>query len=224
MNIISPPTEWRKIRMLYEKLQDPFVMMPMQSVIKHLDEGFSEVETNFFMRMGRDGVARKFWDVPTELLHEEKGLFVGNIFILAQVAIVQTVAIFGKLRTLCENSDRFPAKKDAILEFKSEVSICGNFRKITIIDSVANYFKHQYEWSDDWSGEDEQSVRTQIKTIRFVKSLGMTPSQDLTENMGVAINKLGISNDLIEISDILISWREELARQLLTDPKIANSI
>jgi hypothetical protein len=32
--------------------------------------------------MGPSGVARKFWSVPMELLHEEKGYSVGNIFSL----------------------------------------------------------------------------------------------------------------------------------------------
>lgn len=221
MSTTSNEKSWREVRILHNELRDPVVMMPIQSVTTSLNEALILVETNFNERMGPYGVARKFWDVPSELLYDERGLLIGNAFVLAQVSIAQAVAIFGKLRNYCGSPNDLPDKKDAIMNFKSESSIFSGLSQIVVIETTANYFKHQHEWPNDW---DESKARgVQVNTLRNVKSIGMTPN-DMTANMDRALSDLGAEYDLRLLSFIVHSWREKLAHQFSIDPKIADSI
>jgi len=169
--------------------------------------------------MGPSGVARKFWSVPMELLHEEKGYSVGNIFVLAQVSITQSTIIFQRLREYCDNKDCFPKRKQAILDFKSNTISNGNISEISLIDSVANYFKHQDEWPTGWVSTNEDKY----PTMKTVKEIGMVP-QLLTDNMEIALFTLGVSDDISSITNIVQQWRENLASELLKDSAIASSV
>ena len=219
MNSEPLASDWREIRRLHNELCDPFVMMPMQSTAKSLSEALQNIDAIF--SENSYNIARKYWDVPTELIHEEKGLYIGNIFVLAQVAIVQAVAIFRKLREFSDNCNAFPNKKDAILSFKSEIANNGNLSQIAVIEATANYFKHQHEWPDSWNTIELSGV--QATTIRAVKSIGMIP-RDLTLNMEHSLRDLGISDDLELIVDIVSVWRENLANRFSNESKIAGSI
>jgi hypothetical protein len=217
----TDPTEvaWREIRKLHNELHDPFVMMPMQSAAVSLNQALSEVESHFNERTY--GVSRKYWDVPMELLHEEKGFIIGNAFVLAQVAIAQAVAIFGRLRKHCNNCGVFPDKKEAILNFESETTLHSGLSEIIVIESVANYFKHQHEWPEDW--DESAAIGIQKNTLRVVMRIGMTP-RDLTDNMAIALSDLNSTDDLASIAYKVQLWRERLALRLSNEPEIANSI
>ena len=219
MNSLPLASDWREIRRLHNELCDPFVMMPMESTAKSLNEALQNIDT--LCSEYSYNIARKYWDVPTELLHEEKGLFIGNVFVLAQVAIVQAVAIFQRLREFSGNCNAFPKKKDAILSFQSEITNNSNLSQIVVIEATANYFKHQYKWPNCWNTIESSGV--QATTIRIAKSIGMVPG-DLTVNMERSLKDLGISDDLELIVNIVSAWRENLANQFLRDSKIANSI
>ena len=220
MSMQSTELAWREIRILYNELQDPFVIFPMQSAIFSLSEALSQVELSFVEQMGLCGVARKFWDVQTEILHEEKGIIIGNAFVLAQVVVAQTVVIFIRIRRHCKNCT-LPGKKETVLQFESEIALHGSLSEVMVIESVANYFKHQHEWPEDW--EEKAATPLQAKTLRSVKDIGMTPG-DLTENMEIALRDLRIRNDLPSILHKVQSWRERLANRLSFEPEIVNSV
>jgi hypothetical protein len=65
---------------------------------------------------------------------------------LAQVAITQSTILFQKLREYCDDKDCLPKRKKAIFEFRSSTVNGLNISEISLIDSIANYFKHQDEW------------------------------------------------------------------------------
>ena len=217
--MIETNPNWREIRKLYEKMNDPFETMALQSVSNTLKQTSENTESNLSEQMGPNGVARKFWSVPMELLHEEKGYSVGNIFVLAQVSITQSTIIFQRLREYCDNKDCFPKKKQAILDFKSDTINNGNISKISFIDSVANYFKHQDEWPSEWISTNEDKY----PTMRTVKEIGMVPRL-LTDNMEIALFTLGVSDDISSITNIVQQWRENIASELLKDSTIASSV
>ncbi len=217
--MIETNSNWREIRKLYEKMNDPFETMALQSVSNTLKQTSEDTESNLSEQMGPSGVARKFWSVPMELLHEEKGYSVGNIFVLAQVSITQSTIIFQRLRGYCDNKDCFPKKKQAILDFKSNTISSGNISEISLIDSVANYFKHQDEWPTEWVSTNEDKY----PTMKTVKEIGMAP-QLLTDNMEIALFTLGVSDDISSITNIVQQWRENLASELLKDSAIASSV
>ena len=81
-------------RQLLDELQDPFVMFPFESVAQTINKALENSGELLADRMGPYGVARKFWDVPTELIHTEIGLLIGTAFELGQIVISQTVGIF----------------------------------------------------------------------------------------------------------------------------------
>lgn len=221
MDTTTIEVAWREIRILHNELHDPFVMMPMQSAAASLSQALSEVESNFNEQMHPYGVSRKYWDVTMELLHEEKGFIIGNAFVLSQVAIAQAVAIFSRLRGHCRNCGVLPNKKEAILKFESEITSLSGLSEIIVIESVANYFKHQHDWPENW---DESAAKDiQKPTLRVVKSIGMTPG-DLTDNMTIALHDLRTTENLASIAYKVQSWRERLALRLSNEPEIANSI
>lgn len=203
----------RNIQWLLNELQDPFVMFPFQSVAQTLNKALENSEELFTDRMGPNGVARKFWDVPTELIHTEIGLLIGTAFVLGQVTISQTVAIYRKLRQEADNLSSLPFKKEAILRFEAQVTFCSGFSEIEIIDSVANYFKHHHEWTSDWN--ISKAHRSQIRTIEIAKCVGMSPINDLTENLRCGLIYLDIwLADILLMAEKIQSWREKLACRL----------
>jgi hypothetical protein len=217
---MSNDSEWRNVRRLLEELEDPFVMFPAQSVARSLNAVILDTEVAFNDRMGPNGVARKFWDVPAELIHAEIGLLIGNAFVLGQVAISQTVGIFEKLRQYSSNVDALPKRKDAILEFEADVSSRSRLSEIVVIETAANYFKHHHEWPKDW---ELDAKNVQAKTIRHAKVIGMR-SGDLTDNLYCALRDLDIwSTDITEIAEKVQLWRERLVLRLSSDPGIANA-
>jgi hypothetical protein len=59
--------------------------------------------------------------------------------------------------------------------------------------------------------------------METVKNIGMKP-QLLTDNIEIALNVLGVSDDILGITNIVQSWRETLASELQKDSAIAGSI
>lgn len=87
--------------------------------------------------------------------------------------------------------------------------------KIAIVDAVANYFKHHYEWHDDWSGPDRAK-----DTIALVVRLGLEPRNEY--NLSRALRHLEISDsDMSPMAHLIQEWRERLAayyRTALNEP------
>jgi hypothetical protein len=94
---------------LLQQLADPFAIFPLQDVARSLTESIAESEEAFRKREGPDGVARKYWDVPMELLDEGIRVAIGSAFVLGQAAIVQTTSIVAQLRRLTNGHAAIPS-------------------------------------------------------------------------------------------------------------------
>lgn len=81
--------------------------------------------------------------------------------------------------------------------------------KITIVDAVADYYKHRYEWTDqDWAGPEIKN-----KTIRKAINLGLGPKG--YHNMECALRQLdGSLSDMSPLADLVVKWRSDLAQQI----------
>lgn len=115
-------------------------MFPFESVAQTINKALENSGELLADRIGPYGVARKFWDVPTELIHTEIGLFIGTpAFVLGQIVISQTVGILLNLRELADYPRALPTGKHDILKLEAEVNTGTKFSEIQIIDSAANY-------------------------------------------------------------------------------------
>lgn len=213
---------WRYVRELHDELGDPFVMIPIRGASFSLKQALFDANESFNEYMGPYGVSRKFWTVPCELIHEEKGMIIGNAFVLAQVAIAQAVSIFVKLRESSVDQNRYPKSKNGIVSYQSKNVGETDFSEVAVIDAMANYFKHYHEWPDDW---DENSAKgVQKNTLQLIKSIGLSPGE-LTINMERGLYILDIfDNDLGKLCDIVSQWRESLSSDLSKDSNIANCL
>lgn len=100
-------------------------------------------------------------------------LLVGSIFVLGQAAITQAISITNRINRVCEKAGKppcIPAGKGKIMDIAAPFHKETALSKIAIINAVANYFKHHYEWCDDWSGPNDSK-----RTIKIVSELGLTP-------------------------------------------------
>ncbi len=210
---------------LLDQLEDPFTMFPVESVADTLFEAVDEAERGKWERIGpwEGSVARKYWSVEQEHCHEVMGLLVGAIFVLGQAAITQTVSILTELRRHPEARNVIPKKKASKLIAHAATEDNTNLSKIVIVDAVSNYFKHVYEWPEQWS-----NVRTKdsgAETINIVLQLGMEPGQ-MTDNLLLAADRLGLcQSNPRALARSIQEWREGWARALyasfgLPDPNL----
>src|SRR5262249_46167382 len=135
---------------LLDQLEDPFTMFPVASVADTLFKAVDEAERGTWGHPW-DSAARKYWSVEQEDYHQEIGLLVGAIFVLGQAAITQTVSILTELRRHPEAQSVIPKKKASKLIAHAATEDNTNLSKIVIIDAVSNYFKHVYEWPEQWN-------------------------------------------------------------------------
>jgi hypothetical protein len=207
---------------LLEHLEDPFSFFPIQSVSRSLQQLIESTDENFASRMGPYGVARKYWDVPSELLYEEIGLLIGAAFVLGQAMITQTISILNKIRELAAQASALPNGKVAILCFHASTHATSGLSHPCIVDLAANYFKHHSEWPEQWALSGGSSL--QARTIQGCVAIGMSPGE-ITDNMFAALHALGDAKNGIETIQARIElWREGLARHLyvalgIPDPK-----
>jgi len=211
---------------LLESLDDPFVFFPLQSVCRSLNALVSENDESMMARMGPSGVARKYWDVPTELMHEEIGLLLGAAFVLGQATLTQTVALLKRIRLEVGATSEIPEKKSEMLTLGSLDDAREGTVSVAVIDLAANYFKHHQEWPDDWV-TTEGKGNLQTRTIQGCRDLGMRPGAFLlTDNLYSALGALGhYPPDVSNIEQTIRSWRGRLARGLyasldLADPNL----
>lgn len=211
---------------LLENLDDPFVFFPLQSVCRSLNELVRDNDESMMARMGPSGVARKSWDVPTELMHEEVGRLLGAAFVLGQATITQTVALLKRIRLEAGANLRLPEKKSEMLELASPHGEQKGRNAVLVIDLAANYFKHHQEWPDDWAATAGKAD-LQTKTIQGCRDLGMRPGSFLlTDNLYSALHVLGRHpTDVSTIEQTIRGWRGRLARGLyaaldMADPNL----
>lgn len=199
------------IRWLLNELHDPFVMFPLQSVARSLSEVAAESQESFCAREGPYGVARKYWDVPMEMLHEEIGLLIGSAFVLGQATLTQSIAIITQLHHLSGRKASIPHRKRELLEMEAARDSKTQMSHLVIIDTAANFFKHHHEWPTDWHLSSGNGV--QAKTTADARTLGFG-GHEITDNMQVALRRMGIDQgDMGNVASTIQDWRERLAQR-----------
>lgn len=199
------------IRGLLNELHDPFVIFPLQSVARSISEMVAESQESFCAREGPYGVARKYWDLPMEMLHEEIGLLIGSAFVLGQATLTQSIAIITQLHHLSGRKASIPQSKRELLEMEAAIDPTTQMSHLVIIDIAANFFKYHYEWPTDWHLSPGNGV--QAKTIDGARTLGFG-GHEITENMHVALRRIGIDQgDMAKVARSIQDWRARLAQR-----------
>lgn len=154
------------------------------------------------------GVSPEYRSVQDEHDVDVINLFIGSVFVLGQTAITQTISIVKRLYNLASKPSWLSDKKSAIMSMDATVDSATGLSRIVIIDAVANYFKHHYEWSETWNDRNEAQ-----HTIRIVRTVGLIPGSE--ENLYTALHSLGISVENASLLGYEIQeWRERLAKSL----------
>lgn len=174
------------IRFLLDRLEDPFEMFPLQSVSGQLGSLVSESGQRRYDRNGPYGVSDKFRSVEDDHDVAMGQLFIASAFVLGQAVITQAISIATRVREIAGDPPLLPHKKPAIMATVAPLHQESGLSKIAIVDAVANYFKHHYEWHDDWSGPDRAKG-----TIALVVKLGLEPRNEY--NLSRALTHLEIS-------------------------------
>ena len=200
---------YSSIRWLLQELSDPFAIIPLQDIARSLRDAIAESQETFNERGGPYGVARKYWDVPMELLDNGIGVAIGSAFVLGQAAIEQSISIVRQIRKL-SNSPAIPVLKRVIFETEAQLSPNTKLSNIVIIDTAANYFKHYHGWTEDWhAGVSGPPVQRQ--TMEDARCLGMS-GLDLTTNMHRALSALALgTHEVFTVPMSVHDWREKLA-------------
>ena len=209
------PDALRSTSWLLQQLADPFAIFPLQDVARSLTDSIAESEEAFREREGPNGVARKYWDVPMELLDEGIGVAIGSAFVLGQAAIIQTVSIVAQLRKLTNGHAAIPTGKRTLLETETMPSLTKELSDMVVIDTAANYFKHHHEWPEAWQASTGTSVQQRSMTDARLLGLG---GHDLTSNMHAALRALKIGTEKVFTVPMTVhDWRERLATRLSRD-------
>ena len=199
------------IAALLSTLEDPFNMFPLESVSRQLEALVDDRDHQLVERAGWWGWSPKYRSVEDEHDLEVVNLLVGSVFVLGQAAITQTVSIVIKLRNLAGNALWFPSGKAEIMSMEAIIHPATGLSEIALLDAVANYFKHHYEWPSNWSGATE----AQQRTIDIVLKLGLIP--DGEDNLRVALQNLGMnSKNMWLLGRAIQEWRERLAERFRT--------
>ncbi len=186
---------------LLEKLEDPFEMFPIDSVARSLDNlrtmSVEAINERWY------GPPRHYYSVEQEHHIEVIANLIGITFVLGQTTITQTVAITKKLRALAGNPSWLPSNKENILRAEADLHLETNLSEMVLIDAVANYFKHHWEWPDDW-------IIPTSQTIDMVRRLGLSPDYDREKNLQTALQSLRFSSGAT-LGSRIQGWRERLA-------------
>jgi hypothetical protein len=164
---------------------------------RHIDEACATKDEEWF-----EAVTDEECEVIEELL--------GTSLVVCQAYITSVVSrVLGILRFADRRGHTLKSvapKRDHIVSATS--TYCGNtgFTNIQVMDAFANYFKHRFEWSSDWSKAGGPAART----ITIVRAAGA--SEGSSGNLRTGAEVLGNSDysDLSVFSEILETWRAGL--------------
>lgn len=195
------------ISSLLGHLEDPFEMFPIQSVLRSLAELTHAAEQSRFERADPGKSASpKYYTVEDEHDMAVVDLLIGSAFVLGQAAITQAVSIVTRIYDLAAKPSWLPHGKAALMSTEAAKHNKPGLSEIAIIDGVANYFKHHYEWPDAWIGASSK----QQSAIDLVLRLGLSPGGNC--NLNIAVRELGMSpQDMTRLPVLLQEWRERLA-------------
>lgn len=196
---------------MVQGLEDLLDQFPLSSVIRshaELTEQALGAWSERLRDLGHPG--RMYWDHPAELMYEEAGVLLGAMFVLIQAAITETVSIVKRIYELNGQTLR----KDAAMSLEAELNPNLGLSYVAIANGAANFYKHRFEWPEDWLG----SASSQQKdTIKLVRAVGMSPKQDLADNLLSAVQAITSTSDDSpkDLSDLVVGkWRARLARSL----------
>jgi hypothetical protein len=196
---------------LLQGLEDLLDQFPLSSVIRSHAELTEQALDAWSERLGDLGhPGRKYWDHPAELMYDKAGVLLGAMFVLIQAAITETVSIVKRIYELNGQTIR----KDAVMSLEAEVSPKSGLSYVVIANGAANFYKHRFEWPDDWLGSPSSQ---QADTINLVRALGMSPEQDLADNLLSAVQAITRTSDdnPKDLSDLVVGkWRARLALSL----------
>ncbi|WP_414551957.1 hypothetical protein [Anabaena sp. CCY 0017] len=200
----------RRPEWLLEQLADPFEIFPIQGVADTIADAVDQAE----MQMSNYGgwAARKYWTAETAHYNDEVGLLIGSIFVLGQAAITRTLSILSELQNDGRAEGLRHLNKLEKMSTHSQTDPSVNLSKIVIIDTAANYFKHVYEWPENW--DETLAKPNQKKTISTAIKIGMRPGS-LTDNLLQAHRCLSVAPiEARVIPNIIQDWRECWAEKL----------
>jgi hypothetical protein len=187
-------------------------MFPVEAVSSHLAQLVSDSYDRITEQSGWWGVSRKYYSVEQEHHLEMISLLIGSAFVLGQAALTQTVAIAIRLWSIAGEPTWLPASKAEVLRVEPTIHTGTRMSEMVLIDEVANYFKHHYEWPTDW--DTKKARRTQRRTIQRVASLGLAPGNH-ENNLQAALQGLGLcTSTMSSLASKIQGWRERLADRL----------
>jgi len=192
-----------RIGALLSTLDDPFEMFPLDSVARGLADLVSASDETISDHSGWWGVSRKYYSVEQEHHVEVIALLIGSTFVLGQTAITQTVAISKKLHSLAGEPNWFPSDRRTILRTEAAVHVETSLSELILFDAVANYFKHHYEWPDDWN--PQRAEKPQRRTIEIVRRLGLSP-ESREDNLRIAVQNLGLTTSDMVLGARIQAW------------------
>lgn len=199
-----------QILRLVQELEDELEQFPLSSAIRshaELTKQALDAWSDLLREIGHPG--RKFWDHPAELIYDEAGVLLGAMFVLIQAAITETVSIVKRIYEL--NGQKI--NKNAVMSLEADLDSRSSLSYVAIANGAANFYKHRFEWPKDWRGAPRQSQ----DTITLIRTLGMSPEQDLADNLLCAVHAIMNSTDsnLADLAGLVVEqWRSRLALQL----------
>jgi hypothetical protein len=202
---------------LVEALEDELDQFPLSSVIRshaELTEQALDAWSDHLRDLGHPG--RKFWDHPAELMYDEAGVLLGAMFVLIQAAITETVSIVKRIYEL--NGQHI--NKNAVMSLETVVDSRSSLSYAATANGAANFYKHRFEWPDDWRGATGQSQ----DTITLIRTLGMSSEQDLADNLLSAAHAIinPTDNKLADLAGLVVEqWRARLALYLRREFQLA---
>ncbi|WP_397458759.1 hypothetical protein AB3464_01490 [Pseudomonas asplenii] len=196
---------------LVQELEDLLDQFPLSSVIQshaELTEQALDAWSERLRDLGDPG--RRYWDHPAELMYDEAGVLLGAMFVLIQAAITETVSIVKRIYEL--NGQKI--RKGDVMSLEAEHDSGSGLSYVAIANGAANFYKHRFEWPEDWQGN---ASTQQQDTINLIRAVGMGPKRDLADNLLSAVYAIaGASDGNRKDLAILVveKWRARLAQRL----------
>ncbi|MNU57337.1 hypothetical protein D3C71_464570 [compost metagenome] len=194
---------------LVQNLEELLDQFPLSSVIRSHSMLTEEAFDSWSERIRQIGdPGRRFWDHPAELMYDEAGVLLGAMFVLIQAAITETVSIVKRIYEL----NGLKITKGDVMSLEAEYSSESGFSYAAIANGAANFYKHRFEWPEDWLGASTQ----QKDTINLIHAVGMRPKQDLADNLLSAVYDItrasgGNAKDLASL--VVEQWRARLVKR-----------
>lgn len=159
----------------------------------------------------------EYADVVTDEESSHVEELIGLMFVSAQTFITTVRNRLAQVSEICkkEKGRSLSFLKDQraydVLKFADPMRGTPHYTEIEVINAVANYWKHQEEWSAHNFTWDTTKMRDKEKrTIEIISAVGMSPYS--SGNLRKAANTFGIAsyNDLSVIQDKLSKWARSL--------------